>query len=126
MKKLAGCFLLLTMFALALPAADISGTWAGSFTISGPDGDKHDEVAHMVIKQNGDALTGTMGPSTDQQWPITNGKIAGDKITFNVQLSEDRLVKFEMVLVDGHIKGKATGNADGHALNAELDLTRKI
>jgi hypothetical protein len=125
MKKLTGIFLLsLVLATLLFAAEDITGNWSGSFVITSPDGDVKDTTAHLVLKQNGAELTGTAGPNPDKQWTILKGKIEGNKLTFEVQTDEP-LIKFELTLIDGHLKGEAKGEHDGKSIKVSLDLKRK-
>lgn len=124
MKKLAGVVGLLLLLACPLIAAeDLTGKWSGSFIIS-MDGQTKDDVAFMVLKQNGSELTGTAGPNPDQQWAIQKGKIEGNKITFEVQTDEP-LIKFNLTLADGHLKGEANAEHEGRSLKATVDVQRK-
>ena len=124
MRKLAyviGFALLLASAVLA--ADDLTGKWAGSFIIS-VDGQTKDDVAYMVLTQKGTELTGTVGPNADQQWPILKGKVEGSKVTFEVQ-SDGPLVKFDLTLADGHLKGEAKAEHDGQTMKAAVDVQRK-
>ena len=78
----------------------------------------------LHLKQNGGEITGTAGPSDEQQWPIRSGKIDGDRITFQLP-TDGPIVKFELNLIDGHMKGTATFDLDGNPKTVTLDLTRK-
>jgi hypothetical protein len=120
MNKLFCSFLL---FA-SLAAADLTGKWTGSFDTTGPDGEMKQSTAYMDLKQNGSEVTGTAGPNQNRQWPIMKGKIDGDQITFEVQ-SDGPLMKFELRLVDEHLKGEAHAERDGKTMKAKLDLTKK-
>jgi len=68
---------------LVLWAADVSGTWSGTVKLK-RDGADQNNSAHLVLKQSGDTVTGTIGTNADDQRPIQNGKIQGDRITFEV------------------------------------------
>jgi hypothetical protein len=117
-------FALLVIPALAsASAADISGKWTGSFTVTGPNGDTRDESAYMDFKQTGAELTGTAGPNADKQFAILKGKVDGNKVTFEVQ-TERPLIKFELTLADGHLKGEAKVDIDGETRKASIDLQR--
>lgn len=105
--------------AITLCAADVTGKWAG-----GAKGVEDENTAVLNLKQNGAELSGTAGPNDGQQWPITNGKIEGDKISFQLN-TDGPVVTFELSLVEDHIKGEATFNLDGQAKKVTLDLTRK-
>src|SRR5215203_3634027 len=125
MKKLAYAVSFFLLFVPALAAPDLTGKWSGSFLITGPDGQTKDDMAFMDLKQNGAELTGTAGPSPEQQWAIQKGKVEGNKITFEVQTNEP-LLKFELTLIDGHLKGEAKGEHEGRTMKATLDLQRKV
>ena len=118
---------LLSFFLIALTASadDLSGTWTGSFNSVGPDGQAHDSAIHMVLKQTGTALTGTAGPSENQQWTLVDGKIDGDKVTFGVQAEQGPVLKFALTLAQGHLKGEASAEQNGQKFNAKIDATKK-
>ena len=78
----------------------------------------------MDLKQSGTEITGTAGPSQNQQWGIRKGKVAGDKITFEIQGDDQPVISFELTLVDGHLKGEARAERDGKTMTAILDLQR--
>jgi hypothetical protein len=85
MKKLlclgAGLFMALTA-ATAL-AADVSGTWNANGT--GPNGENY--ALTFTFKVDGPALTGTVqGPQGDAI-EISNGKVHGNSISFEVSFN---------------------------------------
>jgi hypothetical protein len=125
MKRLAGVVSIVLLLASVLLAADdLSGKWSGSFVITFPDGETKDSMAFMDLKQKGAELTGTAGENSDKQWTIQKGKVEGNKITFEVQTDEP-LVKFELTLVDGHLKGEAKAEHEGKSIKAAVDLQRQ-
>ena len=85
MKKL---LYLCTAFVMALGAAtamaaDLTGSWTGES--KAPDGSTFQLT--FAFKQDGAALTGSVqGPMGDPM-PITNGKVDGDKFTFDVSFN---------------------------------------
>ena len=88
------------------------------------DGETRDDTAYMDLKQTGTELTGTAGPNENQQWQIQKGKVEGDKLTFEVQ-TEQPVIKFELTLADGHLKGNAKAEHEGKSMSAVIDVTRK-
>jgi hypothetical protein len=102
---------------------DLTGKWSGSFTITTNEGTK-DSSAFMVLKQSNTELTGTAGPDADQQWAIQKGKIEGNKVTFEVN-ADGPTMKFELTLVDGHLKGDAKGEHEGRSMKAVVDVQRQ-
>jgi hypothetical protein len=120
MKKLICCFVLSAVALLA----DVTGKWSGTFTHD-EDGQSKTETAYASLKQSGNDITGTAGPSAEQQFPIKKGSIAGDKITLEVQADEG---VFQVLLtLDGdRMLGEVHGqDGQGNKLMAKLDLKRE-
>lgn len=61
-------------------ATNLTGTWAGDLKTD--DGSTYPLTFHL--KQDADKLTGTIDGPTDQPLTIDNGKVDGDKVTFDV------------------------------------------
>lgn len=120
MKKLICCFVL---SAVAL-MADVTGKWAGTFTHA-EGGETQSEGAYASLKQTGSEITGTAGPSAQQQFPIKKGSIAGNKVTLEVQADEGSFLV--TLTVDGdHMMGDVQGQGpDGQKMMAKLDLKRE-
>jgi hypothetical protein len=98
-----------SMFLLALPAliraADVSGAWR--VTISTSEGTIFGKAS---FKQNGDVVTGWVGPSETD--PITiDGTVKKDKLTIKTHPRPGRTVAFSQcdVTVNGD---KMTGTID--------------
>ena len=134
-SRLASAFVAILLLAPALFAAeDVTGTWTGSFVISMNGGTPNNDTAYMVLKHAGKELTGTAGPNAEQQWAISKGTVvvagaAGKettKVTFDVQPGDGAgpLMRFELELVAGHLKGSAKAEQDGMTMSAALDMTR--
>jgi opacity protein-like surface antigen len=121
--KILACACILLLAAMTLSAADITGKWSGSFTGTNAEGESHQSTAFVVFKQSGTEITGTAGPDENQQFPITRGKIDGNKITFEVQ-SDGPLYKLDLTLAGDHIKGEATVEQEGHVATGKVDMTR--
>jgi hypothetical protein len=107
-----------------MAAEDLTGKWSGSFVITSSDGETKDAKAFMDLKQKGSEITGTAGESPNQQWAVQKGRVEGNKVTFEVQ-TEGPLVKFELTLVDGHLKGEAKAEHEGLSMKAAVDLQRQ-
>ena len=114
-----------TLSAFQAKAVDVSGTWTGPFTRStgGEPGE-----AHIVLKQKGTEVTGTAGPGADRQVAIANGKVTTAKgvtsVTFDATQPNGVVMKFDLKLVDGRLKGKATADANGEKREATIDVGR--
>ena len=107
-----------------MAAEDLTGKWSGSFVIQSPDAEQKDSTAFMDIKHKEAEITGTAGENPDRQWAIQKGKVEGNKVIFEVQ-TEGPLVKFELTLVDGHLKGEAKAEHEGKSMKAAVDLQRQ-
>lgn len=115
--------LLAVALVLSASAADITGAWSGTFTITTPDGKTSDDTVHLVLKQDGSAVTGTAGPNAEQQVPITKGTITGNKVMLEVPVP-DGMFKFDVALEGEHLKGEVTRTAGGESMKAKMDATR--
>jgi hypothetical protein len=107
-----------------MAAEDLTGKWSGSFVMTFSDEGSKDSTAFMDIKQKEAEITGTAGENPDRQWAIQKGKVEGNKVTFEVQ-TEGPLVKFELTLVGGHLKGEAKAEHEGKSMKAAVDLQRQ-
>ena len=101
--------LLIAMVALALTAlaADVAGTWKA--TAEGPNGNME---RTFVFKVDGNKLTGETTSSLLGKSTISDGKIDGDSLSFNITAN---MQGNELKIV---YKGKVTGK--------ELHLTSEI
>ena len=120
MKKLlcicAGMAMMLS--AVTALAADVTGTWTGQST--GPDGNSMQ--LSFTFKQDGAALTGTVqGPMGDAM-AITNGKVDGDKFSFDVSFNGMTIT--HQCTVDGDTIKMTTKTDSGDFPDMELTLTR--
>jgi hypothetical protein len=78
MKKLLSLCALFALSTVMALAADVTGTWKGEAPANGKGG-----PPNFTFKQAGSALTGTTtGRGGDTE--ISNGKVDGDKISFEV------------------------------------------
>ena len=69
------------MLAVVLPAGSLSGKWQGSFRV---DGGEHDVPQLFVLREDGNRLTGTGGPDGVERYPIANGQVTGERVTFEL------------------------------------------
>lgn len=86
MKRLMLCAFAMVAMALTVTtarAADVTGSWTAEMTT--PDGNSF-QLA-FTFKQDGDKLTGSVqGPQGDPL-DISNGKVDGNKISFDVSFN---------------------------------------
>jgi hypothetical protein len=93
---------LLMLLATTAWAADVTGKWQGSMALN----DSNQDAACAHLKQNGAVITGTMGASDDNQFPLTNGHIDGDMVTIEARPGTSVLrltMKLEATKLSGEV-----------------------
>ena len=103
---------------------DVTGAWTGTFIRT--TGDQSE--AHLDLKQKGDTVTGKAGPGLDRLVDISNGKVTTVKgvtsLTFEATQPNGVVLKFDLKVVEGRLKGKAMGEANGEKREAAVDVGR--
>jgi hypothetical protein len=118
------CLAVLALTGSANADVNVSGKWSGSFNITRDNGESKDSTAIMMLKQNGAEITGTVGPTEDEQFTVKSGKIEGDKITLEVD-EHGHPIKFNLVFAADRITGEANmSRENGETAKAKLDVTR--
>ena len=135
-------FLLLLIFSIAVNAQALDGSWKGKMTT--PNGDL--ELV-FTFKVNADSLNGNV-TSEMGTLPIENGKINGDKFSFDVNVNgqvfshegvldgDTVMLSFPMmdgqqmtlsrVIDESKINGKWIGKVSGPQGEMELNFTFKV
>lgn len=119
MKTVVFTFLL-AFCVMTAAAADVSGKWTG--TLTPEEGDPSQGT--LILKQTGDTVTGTGGPADGEQMAISNGKIDGDRVTFDIQHPNGMTLKMSLVLSGDTLKGDVVFTREGQTMKAKLELTR--
>ena len=112
--------LFMTMFTAALMATDATGTWTGNLLVPGKD----PGPAHLVLKQDGSKLTGSAGPTAEEQHAIENGKAENGMLTFDVPTGET-VMRFKLKHEGDEIKGDIIRERDGAIQTASLAVKRE-
>jgi hypothetical protein len=96
--------LILSAAAVAMAGAPnpVDGRWQG--TISGPNGDF---TLNFTFKADGTKLTGSVETPNGEQ-PISDGKIEGDKLSFNTKF-QDNVIEHEGTISGDTIQLKVKG-----------------
>lgn len=118
-------FLVLLLGALPLGASDVSGKWSGTFEAVTDDGNARSEPLLLILKQEGDKLTGSGGPNEGEQHPMRNGKVAGDKVTFEVA-RERGSIFFDLTVTADQIKGDMKRVREDREQTAKVSLKRVV
>jgi hypothetical protein len=103
-------------------AADVSGNWSGKTRLT-VNGRTEEDTIYLSLRQNADSITGTAGPTLEQQAPIRTGKIEGNHITLEVPIP-DGVFKFDINLEGDHLKGDVVAVAQGQTIKATMDATK--
>ena len=117
---------MLLLGALAVCAADVSGTWSGRLDL-GRKGKGGPFL--LTLKQSGHTLSGTGGPSNDEQQPIQNTRMEGGKITFELALMNRNGLRtvchFALTIKDDAIGGDGeVPNENGAPMPVTVSLKR--
>jgi hypothetical protein len=115
------------MLALAMTAAaaDVTGRWSGTFTVTGGDGTAGDSnPAFLILKQTGSALTGTAGGDESEQFPLENPKIVDNKITASVNPSDGATYTVSLTVDGDRMTGEVTVTQGGQSMKGKIELKR--
>ncbi len=104
---------LMLLLAGLAAGADLSGKWKAEFTT--PDGTAR--VNTFVFKVDGGKLTGTVAGTQDET-PISNGKINGDEISFTAERPFG-MFTYSGKAVGNEIKFKVTFNDQTFEMTAK-------
>jgi len=113
---------LLLAAAWTLSAADLTGKWAGTFDMK-EDGNAQAMSVVMIVKQDGNKLTGTAGVEEDQH-PIQKGIVDGDTVTFEVD-SGEAIYYLELKLDGDQLSGAAKAGPDGEKMKIALKRVKQ-
>ena len=109
---------LLAVLALAVFAADVTGTWKGSIETPGGTFDNT-----FILKADGAKLTGTLQGGPGGELKIEEGKIDGDKVSFAVNMDFGKLSYTGTVSGDD-LKLKVTFGGGGDMPPMEINCKR--
>lgn len=114
MKKLAMSSVLLagTAWLLLANPMNVTGTWTGAMT-----GDSGSSVhIQFQLKQTGEQVTGTAGPTVEASSSIYDAAIQDDHFRFSVGRDPNPIWKFDLTVSDKEMHGKGDGTRSGQSL----------
>jgi hypothetical protein len=114
----------LTAASAHAQTTNLTGKWTGTFTRTAPDGRTQTIDFNYDLTQKGKVLTGTVGPSAERQWPIENGVVDGNKVTFRVQQPDGPMRTFTLQLVKDRLQGEMLAELKGQSFTAKVDAGR--
>jgi len=107
MKRMIKLSALLALASIAALAADLTGTWKSEPPANGKGGPQT-----LTLKQDGSALTGTLGGGRGEPVEMKNGKVDGDNVSFEVTRT---MQGNEMTM-------KYSGKVDGSTLKVSYEM----
>jgi len=109
---------LVLLAAWGLSAANVSGKWSGTVDVM-EDGQSRTVTALLLLKQDGNTLTGTAGCGDSDRFPIRKGTVDGNAVTLEVDAGD--AVFFVDLTVDGdQMNGNARRGESGEKLKISL------
>jgi len=107
----------------AAPAdAPFTGTWSGSFEIHYVDGRIENGTAWAVLQQAGESVAGTAGPRAEQQEPIRDAVVAGNRLTFVVNTTSGKVLNVTLDRDGDRLTGEAIGEIGDDKVRGLLDM----
>lgn len=126
MKKsylFAGLLLGAMLSAVALCTPNLTGRWSGTLQM---DGENDAKPAYLILKQEGNKLSGSVGPNEDEQDSFEGGKVDGDKLTFDVLQGPngEGSIHVEMQVKGDQLTGRAKWSGLGVSGAGKISLKR--
>jgi hypothetical protein len=111
LRTLGFCLAATLLAAVASLAGDFSGRWQGKLSVNGDE-----TPGYLVLKQDGQQLTGTAGPDAQKQVRLDKGMVEGDQATIEASPGSS-VLKFVLRLKDDKLEGDVfeDGNKIGTA-----------
>lgn len=93
------------------------------------DGENTAKPAYSVFNQDGNKLSGSVGPNESEQDSFKGGKVDGDKLTFDVPQgpNDEGSVHVEMRVDGDQMTGRATwSGTPRHTGSGKISLKRVV
>jgi hypothetical protein len=129
MKKsylFAGLLLGAMLPTVALCAPNVAGKWAGTLQM---DGENNAKPAYSIFNQDGNKLSGSVGPDESEQDSFEGGKVEGDKLTFDVPQGPngEGSIHIEMHVNGDQMTGRAMWSGpQSHTGSGKISLKRVV
>jgi hypothetical protein len=99
------------LFAGALSAADVTGTWRGTITTEMARDTTGGQIpAYMALEQSDGKVTGSAGGSEKMLFKIREGRIEGDKLTVEASPKEGSVLRFYLAVKGDVLEGDVEEN----------------
>ncbi|PYT68237.1 MAG: hypothetical protein DMG39_21720 [Acidobacteria bacterium] len=109
--------------AAALCAINVTGKWSGTLQM---EGETDSKPAYLILKQEGNKLAGSAGPSESEQHSFEGGKVEGNRLTFDVPLGGqgEGSMHFDMQVQGDQMTGQVKRGGEGRNEAAKISLKR--
>jgi hypothetical protein len=111
---------------VALGTPNVTGKWSGTLQM---DGQNEAKPAYSIFNQEGNNLSGSVGPNEDEQDSFEGGKVEGDKLTFDVPQGPngEGSIHVEMHVNGDQMTGQARwSGSPGHTGSGKISLKRVL
>jgi len=112
--------------AAPLSTPDVTGKWSGTLQMDGQNAPK---PAYSIFHQDGNKLSGSVGPDESEQDEFEGGKVEGDKVTFDVPQGPngEGSLHVEMQVQADQMTGRATWSGPPpHTGSGKISLRRVV
>jgi hypothetical protein len=109
----------LALAGLPLTAQNLSGNWRGTANAA-----ERSENVWLILRVSGAYVAGSLGPNEDRRFPIEQGKLDGNKLTFQLTGPNEAVFRFALTWEGDSLKGPCTRTLDGHTENGTIELKR--
>ena len=118
-----GLLLSALLSAVALCRPNVTGKWSGTLQM---DGENDAKPAYSILKQEGNKLSGSVGPNESEQDPFEGGMVDGDKLTFDVPQGSngEGSIHVDMQVKGDQMTGRATWSGPGVSGSGRISLKR--
>ena len=117
MRKLLTAFLVFSMPAWAL---DVAGRWWGETVTGGST-----QRIYITFIQEGNSIRGSAGPTPTDQALMTNGKIEGRRVTFDILPGGQQPVHFDLSADGEWLKGTVKVQHNGQTMTGTISIRRR-
>ena len=109
--------------ATALCAINVTGKWSGTMQM---EGEADSKPAYLILKQDGNKLAGSAGPSESEQHAFEGGKLEGNRLTFDVPLGGqgEGAMHFDMQVQGDQMTGQVKRGGEGKNEAVKISLKR--
>jgi hypothetical protein len=120
--------LLLSAILCAAPLStpDVTGKWSGTLQM---DGQNAPQPAYSIFHEDGNSLSGSVGPDESEQDEFEGGKVEGNKLTFDVPQGPngEGSLHVEMQVQGDQMTGRATWSGPPpHTGSGKISLKRVV